>query len=96
MAQWANLQRIRKFVNQTRLYVTCEKSGGLHLVEPGLRAGWLAGGLAGRRAGLQAGCRAGWPVGWRAGLWSGWLAGYTQIVSFAIITCFCCLNVGLK
>ena len=25
--------------NLTRLYITCEKSGGLHLVEPGLTAG---------------------------------------------------------
>ena len=32
----------RKFVNWTRLYITCEKSGGLHLAEPGLTAGWLA------------------------------------------------------
>ena len=45
MAQWTNLQQIEKFVNRTRLYiyVTCEKSGGLHLPEPGLMAGWLAG-----------------------------------------------------
>ena len=43
MAQWTNLQRIEKFVNGTRLYITCEKSGGLHLAEPGLTAGWLAG-----------------------------------------------------
>ena len=25
------------------LYITCEKSGGLHLAEPGLTAGWQAG-----------------------------------------------------
>ena len=31
-----NLQWIGKFVNPTRLYVTCEKSGGL-------QAGWQAG-----------------------------------------------------
>ena len=31
----------RKFVNQMRLYATCEKSGGLHLMEPGLTEGWL-------------------------------------------------------
>ena len=43
MAQWTNLQRIKKFVNGTRLYITCEKSGGLHLAAPGLTAGWLAG-----------------------------------------------------
>ena len=40
MAQWANLQQIEKFVNRMRLYITCEKSGGLHLAEPGLTAGW--------------------------------------------------------
>ena len=48
MAQWMNLQRIEKFVNGTRLYITCEKSGGPHLAEPRLTAGWLAGWLAGR------------------------------------------------
>ena len=42
MAQWTNLQRTKKFVNPMRLYITCEKSGGLHLAEPGLTAGWLA------------------------------------------------------
>ena len=31
MAQWANLQRMR-------LYISCEKSGGLHLAEPCLMA----------------------------------------------------------
>ena len=36
-----DLQRIEKFLNRTRLYVTFEKSGGLHLVEPSLMAGWL-------------------------------------------------------
>ena len=46
MAQWMNLQRIENFVNGTRLYITCEKSGGLHLAEPGLMAGRLAGWLA--------------------------------------------------
>ena len=34
-----NLQRIKKFVNLTQLYITCEKSRGLHLVELGLTAG---------------------------------------------------------
>ena len=41
--QGTNLQRIKKFVNWTRLYITCEKSEGLHLAEPGLMGGWLAG-----------------------------------------------------
>ena len=47
MAQWTNLQRIEKFENLARLYINCEKSGGLYLAEPGLTAGWLAGWLAG-------------------------------------------------
>ena len=49
MAQLTNLQRIEKFENLARLYINCEKSGGLYLAEPGLTAGWLAGWLAGRR-----------------------------------------------
>ena len=49
MAQWTNLQRIEKFENLARLYISCEKSGGLYLAEPGLMAGWLAGWLFGRR-----------------------------------------------
>ena len=47
MAQWMNLQQIEKFENLTRLYINCEKSGGLYLAEPGLMACWLAGWLAG-------------------------------------------------
>ena len=31
----------KNFVNRMQLYATCEKSGGLHLAEPGLTAGWL-------------------------------------------------------
>ena len=50
MAQWTDLQRIEKFVNGMRLYIICEKSGGLHLAEPGLMAGWLAGWLSVRPA----------------------------------------------
>ena len=42
MAQRANLQRIEKFENLARLYINCEKSGGLYIAEPGLTAGWLA------------------------------------------------------
>ena len=55
MAQWMNLQQIEKFVNGTRLCITCEKSGGLHLAEPGLTAGRKAGRQAGRQAGWLAG-----------------------------------------
>ena len=53
MAQWMNLQRMEKFVNGTRLYITCEKSGGLHLAEPSLMASWLAGRQAGWLASLR-------------------------------------------
>ena len=50
MAQWTNLQWTKRFVNLTRLYITCEKSGGLHLAEPGLTAGRRLGGQAGSQA----------------------------------------------
>ena len=46
MAHWTNCQRIKIFVNSARLYITCERSGGLHLVEPGFTAGSPAGSLA--------------------------------------------------
>ena len=46
MTQWTDLQWIEKFVNRTILYATCKKSGGLHLAEPCLTAGWQAGWLA--------------------------------------------------
>ena len=36
------------YVNQMRLYITCEKSGGMCLAEPGLTAGRLACRLAGK------------------------------------------------
>ena len=39
MKQWTNLQRIKRFANPTRLYITCEKSGGLHQEESDLMAG---------------------------------------------------------
>ena len=39
MAQWMNLQRIKKFVYPMRLYMTCEKSGDLYLAEPDLTVG---------------------------------------------------------
>ena len=57
MAQWMNLQRIEKFVNQTRLYITCEKSGGLHLAESGLMEGWLADEIWARPEILKLHCR---------------------------------------
>ena len=39
MAHWTNLQWIKRFINLTPLYITCEKYGGLHLAELGLTAG---------------------------------------------------------
>ena len=39
MAQWRNLQRNNGFVNPTPFPMLCEKSGALHLAEPGLTAG---------------------------------------------------------
>ena len=51
MAQWVNRLRNNIFVNPPPLPLSCEISGALHLVQPGLTAGWLAGrqaGLAGR------------------------------------------------
>ena len=49
MAQWTNFQGAKRFINRTQLYIPCEKSGGLHLVEPGLMAGRLAVQQTGRR-----------------------------------------------
>ena len=42
MVQGTNLQQTKRFVNPLQLYITCEKSGGPHLTEPGLTAGRLA------------------------------------------------------
>ena len=51
MAQWLNRLRNNIFVNVPPLPLLCEISRALHLVQPGLTAGWLAGRLAGRLAG---------------------------------------------
>ena len=48
MAQWVNRLRNKIFVYPPPLPLLCEISGALHLVQPGLTAGWLAGWLAGR------------------------------------------------
>ena len=50
MAHWTNFQWIKIFVNSARLYITWERSGGLHLVEPGFTAGSPAGSPAGSLA----------------------------------------------
>ena len=41
MAQWVNRFRNNIFVNPPPLPLSCEISGALHLVQPGLMAGWL-------------------------------------------------------
>ena len=46
MAQWVNRLRNKIFVNAPPLHLLCEISGALHLVQPGLTAGWLAGRLS--------------------------------------------------
>ena len=51
MAQWTNLQRNNGFVNPTPFPMLCEKSGALHLAEPGLTAGRQAGRQADENAG---------------------------------------------
>ena len=57
MVQWTNFQWIEKFENPARLYINCEKSGGLYLAEPGLTAGWLADEIWARLEILNACCR---------------------------------------
>ena len=47
MAQWVNRLWNNIFVNPPPLPLSCEISGALHLVQPGLTAGWLAGKQAG-------------------------------------------------
>ena len=51
MVQWTNLQEI---LNLTQLYITCEKSGSLHLAELGLMVGGEAGRLAVRHTKFEA------------------------------------------
>ena len=42
MAQWVNRLQNNIFVNPPPLPLSCEISGALHLVQPGLTAGWQA------------------------------------------------------
>ena len=56
MAQWMNLQWIEKFKNPMRLYINCEKSGGLYLVEPDLTAGSMLEEIWARLDTLKACC----------------------------------------
>ena len=57
MVQWTNLQWINRFVNPTRLYISCEKSGGLYLAEPDLMAGRLADKIQVMSENFKACCR---------------------------------------
>ena len=50
MAQWVNRLLNNIFVNLPPLPLLCEISGALHLVQPGLTAGWQASRLAGWQA----------------------------------------------
>ena len=43
MAHWVNRLWNNIFVNPPPLPFSCEISGALHQVQPGLMAGWLAG-----------------------------------------------------
>ena len=43
MAQWVNRLRNNIFINPPPLPLSCEISGGLHLAQLGLTAGWLTG-----------------------------------------------------
>ena len=42
-ARWCSGRIFEKFENPARMYINCEKSGGLYLAERSLTAGWLAG-----------------------------------------------------
>ena len=50
MAQWVNRLWNNIFINPPPLPLSCEISGALHIVQPGLMAGRLAGRQAGRLA----------------------------------------------
>ena len=41
MVQWVNHLQNNIFVNPPPLPLSCEISGALHLLQPGLTAGWL-------------------------------------------------------
>ena len=57
MAQWINLQRINRFVNPMRWYISGEKSGDLYLAEPGLTEGCLVNELEAESEKFEAFCR---------------------------------------
>ena len=57
MAQWVNCLRNNIFINPPPLPLSCEISGALIIVQPGLMAGRQTGRQAGRQAGGRAGRR---------------------------------------
>ena len=57
MAQWVNRLRNNIFVNPPPLPLFCEISGALHLVQPGLMAGWLADEIQVNFEIFKVGCR---------------------------------------
>ena len=57
MAQWVNRIRNNIFVNPPPLPLLCEISGALHLVQPGLMAGWQADEIQVNFEIFKVGCR---------------------------------------
>ena len=59
MAQWVNHLQNNIFINLLPLPLSCEISGALHLVQPGLMAGRWAGRQAGKQniENFKIGCR---------------------------------------
>ena len=55
MAQWVNRLRNNIFINPPSLPLSCEISGALHLVQPGL--GWLADEIQADFEIFKIGCR---------------------------------------
>ena len=57
MVQWVNCLRNSIFVNPPPLPLLCEISGALHLVQPGLTAGWQADEIQVNFEIFKVGCR---------------------------------------
>ena len=57
MAQWVNRLQKNIFVNPPPLPLSCEISGALHLVQPGLTTGWLADEIQADFEIFKIGCR---------------------------------------
>ena len=57
MVQWVNRLRNNIFVNPPPLPLSCEISEALHLVQPGLTAGWQADEIQVNFENFKIGCR---------------------------------------